>query len=177
MATTESAALRLPFRYRWVYAAKFLCGELKGKGNLEGPVQPGSYSTAINVHNPHTQPVAILKKAVLLYDDRHPELAIERPTPPARSDQPVIVELGPDWGLEIDCQDIRNVLLQGGPAGEPPPPAPVFIKGWVVVETFFDVALDVVAVYTSEAGGTAAKPVTPSLAIDRVVGNRVLLFP
>jgi hypothetical protein len=175
MATSASDALRLPFRHRYVYAAKFLCGELKASPKLEGPVRPGSYSTAINVHNPHSHPVAFAKKAVLLYDGRHPEGALERPMPPVRREQPVVVELGPDWGLEIDCQDIRRVLLEGDPAS-PPPPAPVFMKGWVVIETFLDVALDVVAVYTSASAGTPGT-VTPSLAIDRVAGNRVLLFP
>jgi hypothetical protein len=174
MTTTESEALRLPFHFGWVYAAKFLCGEAKANPKLEGPVQTGVYSTAINVHNPHRHPVSFLKKAVLLYDGRKPQEALERPTPPARTEKPVIVELGPDWGLEIDCHDIRQVLL-GGPAGNAPPP-PVFIKGWVVIETFVDAPLDVVAVYTSEAIGPPA-PVTPSLEIDRVVGNRILIFP
>jgi hypothetical protein len=173
MATTESEALRLPFRFGWVYAAKFLCGEARTNPKLEGPVQSGLYSTAINVHNPNRHTVAFLKKAVLLYDGRNPEEALERPMPPAH-EQHVVVKLEPDWGLEIDCHDIRQVLL-GGSAGKAPPP-PVFIKGWVVIETFVDSPLDVVAVYTSEAIGAPA-PVTPSLEIDRVVGNRILIFP
>ncbi len=173
MATTEAAA-QFPFRFRWVYSAKFLCGELQ-RMDLEGPVQPGSYATAINVHNPHAHDVALHKKAILLYDGRHPEQAVERPIPPVRSERPVIKNLGPDWGLEIDCRDIRERLLQGGP-NEPGPPAPTFIKGWVVIETFSDNPLDVVAVYTTEAEGAAAKGEAPSIAIERVVGNRVLLF-
>jgi hypothetical protein len=174
MATTESEALRLQLRFGWVYAVKFLCGEAKPNPKLEGPVQPGLYSTAINVHNPHRSAVSFLKKAVLLYDGRKPEEALERPTPPVRTEKPVVVELAPDWGLEIDCHDIRQVLL-GGPAGNAPPP-PVFIKGWVVIETFVDLPLDVVAVYTSEAIG-APGTTTPSLEIDRAVGNRILIFP
>jgi hypothetical protein len=134
-------------------------------------VQTGLYSTAINVHNPHRHPVTFLKKAVLLYDGRKPDEALERPMPPARTEKPIVIELRPDWGLEIDCHDIRRVLL-----GANAPPAPVFIKGWVVIETFVDSPLDVVAVYTSEAVGAPA-PLTPSLEIDRVVGNRILIFP
>ena len=173
MATTEAEAVRLQLRFGWVYAAKFLCGEARTNPKLEGPVQSGLYSTAINVHNPNRHPVRFLKKAVLLYDGRKPEEALERPMPPARKD-PVVVELPPDWGLEIDCHDIRQVLL-GGPAGNAPPP-PVFIKGWVVIETFVDMPLDVVAVYTTEAIAPPG-PATPSIDIDRVPGTRILLFP
>jgi hypothetical protein len=174
MATAETDAIRLPLRFGWVYAAKFLCGEARSNQKVEGPVQSSLYSTAINVHNPNRHPVKFLKKAVLLFDGRKPEEALERPTPPARVKEPVVVELEPDWGLEIDCHDIRQVLLGGSSLNAPPPP--VFIKGWVVIETFVDAQLDVVAVYTSEAVGAPA-PVTPSLEVDRVVGNRILIFP
>ena len=42
-----------------VYAAKFVCGVFDPDGTIdthpevEGPVRPGSYATAINVHNPN----------------------------------------------------------------------------------------------------------------------------
>jgi hypothetical protein len=177
MAATEQPAapppqFPWPLFFRYVYAAKFLCGELKRAGP-EGPVEPGSYSTAINVHNPHAHSVGIRKKAILLYDGRHPEEAVERPTPPVRRECPVIKELGPDWGLEIDCRDIREVLLTTA-AGEVGPPAPIFIKGWVVIETLSDAPLDVVAVYTVAPLGTKGQqPV--SIATDRIPGNRVFL--
>ena len=175
MATAESATqTQFPWRFKWVYSAKFLCGELT-RTEFEGPVQPGSYATAINVHNPHSHPVVLHKKAVLLFDGRHPKEAVERPIPPAHSDRPVIKELGPDWGLEIDCRDIRERLLRTGP-DQAGPPAPTFIKGWVVIETLSDHSLDVVAVYTTQAEGAAAPGEPPSIAIDRVPGNRVLLF-
>jgi hypothetical protein len=175
MAATEQARFPWPpwpQPFHYVYAAKFLCGDLKASG-AEGPVEPGSYATAINVHNPHPHPVAIRKKAILLYDGERPDEAVERPTPPVRGEQTVVQELGPDWGLEIDCPDIRNVLLRDA-AGQPGPRAPVFIKGWVVVETLADVPLDVVAVYTAgplERGVPAA----PSIATDRVPGARTVL--
>jgi hypothetical protein len=158
--------------YRYVYAAKFLCGQLAST-KTGGPVEPGSYSTAINVHNPHGVRVAIRKKAILLYDASKPEDALERPTPPVHGECPTIKELGPDYGLEIDCPDIRNVLLATSP-NQPGPQAPTFIKGWVVIETLADMPLDVVAVYTAAPLGTTGKqPV--SISTDRVPGNRVLL--
>jgi len=183
MATTEPASLThpqpqqfpWPLFFRYVYAAKFLCGDLKGgtAAAPEGPVEPGSYSTAINVHNPHGFRVGIRKKAILLYDARHPEQAVERPMPPVHGDCPVLKELGPDWGLEIDCRDIREVLLAAA-SGEPGPPAPTFIKGWVVIETLSDAPLDVVAVYTVAPLGTKGQqPV--SISTDRVPGRRLFL--
>lgn len=167
MATTEQ--LRPPFVYHWVYAAKFLCGELKpSEGAVEQPVEGGRYATAINVHNPGSRQVTFRKKAVLLFDGARPEEAVERPVPPGR---PLTRELPPDFGLEIDCRDIRQVLLRGvgGPQG---PPAPTFIKGWVVIETLVDAPLDVVAVYTTESLGAPATQ-APSIAVDRVIGNRL----
>jgi hypothetical protein len=175
MATPEAAAapqFPWPLFMRYVYAAKFLCGRLEGP-DVEGPVEPGSYSTAINVHNPHGHRVGLRKKAILLYDARHPEQAVERPIPPVHGQCPVIKELGPDYGLEIDCRDIREVLLRT-PSGDAGPPAPVFIKGWVVIETLADAPIDVLAVYTvAPLGATGKQPV--SITTDRVPGNRVFL--
>jgi hypothetical protein len=53
-----------------VYAAKFVCGYMPepSPATDEGPVEPGSYATAINVHNPNTKPVNFVKKAVLPFD-------------------------------------------------------------------------------------------------------------
>ena len=61
--------------------------------------------------------------------------------------------LEPDWGMEIDCPDIRTVLLQT-PAATPLS----FIKGWVVIKvppTPVKGAklLDVVAAYTAHDFG------------------------
>lgn len=152
--------------FRYVYAAKFLCGEWPPQERFEGPVQPGRYSTAINVHNPNGHPLDIRKKAILLFDGSRPQDALERPIPPARTEDPVLRQLGPDWGLEIDCRDIRETLL-GGAQGS-------FIKGWVVIETLSDAPLDVVAVYTV-APLVEGERQTPSIATDRVLGHHVRL--
>jgi hypothetical protein len=66
-----------------------------------------------------------------------------------------------DWGIEIDCSDIRNKLL-GGTA----PGAPTFIKGWVVIEVTPTLnrleprPIDVTVVYTSHGWDQSTK--TPS---------------
>ena len=72
------------------YAVKFACGDF-GKlipgsaANVpEGPVKPGDYQTAINVHNPSAGlTVGFVKKAVLLYSGTKPvpETAFEVEAP------------------------------------------------------------------------------------------------
>ena len=80
-----------------VYSAKFLCGPAFG---YEG-VQRGSYSTAVNVHNPHDGRVHIYKKAVIANREDEPRGKISA----FRK-----VVLGPDEAIEIDCIDICSLL-------------------------------------------------------------------
>lgn len=149
----------------FVYAAKFVCGSFGSEPALptvEGPVEPGSYATAINIHNPSPRDtVSFTKKAVLMFSVAEKDIG---PETPRRPSLPVVqAELPPDWGMEIDGPDIREVLLHQGP------PAPAFIKGWVVIESP-DFPLDVVAVYTAQALGGAGGV---SIAIDRVTATQV----
>jgi hypothetical protein len=137
-------------RARLVYAAKFLCGHLGPSDSgpmADAPIRPGGYATTISIHNPNSYPVAITKKAVLLADD--PSQEPEAPQPPT---PPHNLVLGPDWGVEIDCRDIREVLLSNEGLTVA---APTFIKGWVVLEATSP--LDVVVVHTAEGhqGGFA----------------------
>ena len=161
-----------------MYSAKFLCGPAFGK---EG-VQPGSYSTAINVHNPHDQTVYLYKKAVIAkreYEPRGRISGFRR------------VALRPDEAIEIDCIDIVGLFRGGGVPMVPPTqpgqpgagattpqqpalthlvapedqPTPqnqpsVFAKGFVVI--YATGSLDVVAVYT------ASTPVGFSLDVEYV---------
>ena len=156
-----------------MYSVKFLCGQYKrpldqglppllDPDQLEGPVKPGNYQTAINIHNPNGFPVRFGKKAVLLF----PSDAAT--TPPII---PIPETLDPNLGMEIDCPDIRLWLETSGITF----PAPMFIKGWVVLEDpriLFtrpdgtevigkEAPLDVVAVYTSH-GFTKAAVFVPS---------------
>jgi hypothetical protein len=160
---TDKAATTV---YGWVYAAKFLCGYQHPASPAEqGPVEGGRYATAINVHNPNRHTVGFVKKAVLLFDASRPHEAAEQPLPPLK---PLKGELAPGYGLEIDCRDIREVLLRG--AVGPGEPSFSFIKGWVVIETAADAPLDIVVVYTA---GSLSAPVdeAPSIAVDRVTGR------
>src|SRR5688572_20953086 len=88
-----------------VYAAKFLCGDLQPDNPPQpaGPVRPGRYSTAINIHNPNRREVEFIKKAVLLYNSTWPEAERERHEVPHGPERVIDgVRLLPDWGMEID---------------------------------------------------------------------------
>ncbi len=160
-----------------VYSAKFLCGPAFGG---EG-VQPGSYSTAINVHNPHNDTIYLFKKAVIAQREDEPR---------GRISNFRRVALGPDEAIEIDCIDIVRLF---GAQQETRVTAPTqqtqtllqttnvtpisslvsFIKGFVVI--YATAPLDVVGVYT------ASTPVGFSLDVEYIssstVGVRPILIP
>ena len=119
------------------YAVKFLCGSML-PSPVEGPVKPGNYQTAINVHNPNSRRVRFSKHAILLFDSDNPDMLFETPHRPEGA---IAVRLDGGWGLEIDCPAIRLELLQ-----DVTPPPTGFIKGFVVIAS--NQPLDVVAAYT-----------------------------
>ncbi len=119
------------------YAVKFVCG--KAEGDV---VAPGTYFTAINVHNPGTRGLGFRKKFAVA-------LPGERPGPVSRFFD---AKLGPDQAFEIDCRDI----LQRSETHSS------FLKGFVVLQTAQE--LDVVAVYTA-AGATGR---VESMELERV---------
>jgi hypothetical protein len=147
-----------------VYSAKFLCGPaLGGEG-----VQPGSYSTAINVHNPNNDTVYLFKKAVIAQREDEPRGRISA----FRK-----VALRPDEAIEIDCIDIARFFGAQQETGVTAPSqqtqtllqttavTPItslvkFIKGFVVI--YATAPLDVVGVYT------ASTPVGFSLDIEQI---------
>lgn len=80
------------------YTAKFVCRKPISPDTVMPPVAPGTYYTAINVHNPSNRSVGFRKKfAVALPCERAGEVRgfFE-------------AKLGPDEALEIDCQDILS---------------------------------------------------------------------
>ena len=162
-----------------VYSAKFLCGPARG---LEEGVQPGSYSTAINVHNPHNVAVYLFKKVVIAQREDEPRGRISA----FRK-----VMLNPDEAIEIDCIDIVRFFGAQQETGVTAPSqqtqtspqtiavptvtvrtleAPVrFIKGFVVI--YATAPLDVVGVYT------ASTPVGFSLDIEQIPRSTVGVLP
>jgi len=111
------------------YATKFVCGVSPGS-----IVAPGSYFTAINVHNPSVGTVTYKKKFTVAAPGK-PGPIRWQPDQTLRSDE----------ALEIDCPEI----LRGTSATATAQPR--FAKGFVVLESPSE--LDVVVVYTA-AGST-----------------------
>ncbi|NRD46043.1 hypothetical protein [Corallococcus exiguus] len=104
------------------YAVKFVCGKSEGK-----ILSPGTYFTAINVHNPTYKTIRLRKK-----------FAVGLPSEKSGAVTNVInAKLGPDCALEIDTEDILRHLGTDEP----------FAKGFAIIES--DVELDIVAVYTA----------------------------
>ena len=99
----------------------------------------------------------------------------EEPMPPG---QLIEASLKEDWGLQIDCSDIRSVLLKGTS-----PSAPTFIEGWVIIEVKGSGnqpeprPLDVTAVYTSHGWNQRTK--LPSYLgfatdVERILPRRII---
>ncbi len=114
---------------------------------------PGTYLTAVNIHNPNARAVQFRKKAVVTLPERNKDRG-----PVSRA---VVEVLGPDQGLEVDCQDVLGLLFPRTGPTAPPNLQTAFLKGFVVIEqeikTFregnqapspLDVPIDVVGVYT-----------------------------
>lgn len=128
-------------RGQLVYAAKFLCGTIPPKpGVPEFPgtgigdtafLSPGTYLTAVNIHNPDTIPVSFLKRAAV---SRH-QTQRHGPVSEFSGDT-----LRWDESLEVDCPDILRLLHDSLPLERH------FVKGFVVLRT--NAPLDVVGVYT-----------------------------
>jgi hypothetical protein len=104
------------------YAVKFVCGKSEGR-----ILSPGTYFTAVNVHNPTYATIRLRKKFAV-------GLPSEKAGPVTRFFN---AKLGPDQALEIDTDDILRHIGSNEP----------FAKGFVIIES--DTDLDVVAVYTA----------------------------
>src|ERR1700680_2052441 len=119
------------------YSVKYVCG-IPGVEAQRDAVKPGNYATAINIHNPNqlatTPPTQFTKHAVrALPEDM-------TPLPPG---PPVGETLPPDFAMEVDCQNIRDLLHL--------PPDMTFIKGFLVIlEPTGMSPLDVIGVYSAE---------------------------
>jgi hypothetical protein len=139
------------------YTAKFACG-VATTGNTM--VQPGTYSTTINIHNPHDdmfsqQPLTkFLKKAV----ESVPEG--KQLIPPSNF---VNDTLPNDYAEEVDCTIIRSLLGSTGTS---------FIEGYVVIIVpptpnslggYYTNELDVTGIYTDSKGAEQVRPANEHL--------------
>jgi len=121
MAKKASAATQVRFPFQ--YAVKFLCtSNIPGTSQTSSSVVPGTYQTAVNIHNPNSQPVRFRKK-----------IAVPGFEPSKFIDD----ALKPDHATKVDCSQIRDfgiVFIHGA-------------EGFLVIESAR--SLDVTAVYTA----------------------------
>ena len=113
------------------YVAKFVCGRPGSIETGSGAVAPGTYFTAINVHNITGNATANLRK-------RFASGQISEKV--GRASDFVSVSIPAGNTILIDCRDILSRL--GSPG---------FAEG--TVEIFSNVDLDVIGVYTTVGGG------------------------
>jgi hypothetical protein len=125
--------------YRFQYAAKFICtSNIPGTSQTSDSVLPGSYQTAVNIHNPGPRPAKLRVKVAL---------------GPRLISRYVNMGLRADEVNRIVCRHLRELfglrLIHGA-------------EGFLVVESTH--SLDVVAVYTA---GPVGSHVT-SIDVERV---------
>ena len=108
----------------------------------------GNYATVINIHNPWSATVALLKKVAPAAPEKYPDTML---IPPTRRFQD---KLPSDDGMSVDCTEIVNLLTLSGT-----PPTGTFIEGYLVIASYFgtgaanSAALDVVAVTPASDAG------------------------
>jgi len=144
-----------------VFSVKFVCGLNNTPVNLgalpsEPPVKPGNYATAVNIHNFHTFPVFLCKKAVLAPPEGCLNPAVATPGCfPSIVSNFRFVTLHADQAFEVDCNDIVNLLTPSLPAGTA---LPSFIKGFV----------ELVVLPQSNGSGAGSGGTSPSLSVTGV---------
>lgn len=117
------------------YAVKFVCGT-NARPNLSPAAAPGTYYTAINVHNPGNEAVPFVYKVALAEPGR--------PGRFTRLNSPF--RLAYDEATDVDCDQITRAL---DAASIPHGP---FWTGFFVIQSSTE--FDVVAVYTTAASRT-----------------------
>jgi hypothetical protein len=122
------------------YAAKFLCtSNIPGTSQTTTSLLPGSYQTAVNLHNPNSTTIRFRMKLALA--------SLEAP----QISSFIGGGLKPDQAGKVDCGDLQKFdlhLIHG-------------FEGFLVIESTH--SLDVVAVYTA---GT--KDGVTSMSVERV---------
>ena len=123
----KKALIRPAVRYRFQYAAKFLCtANIPGTSQTTTALLPGVYQTAVNIHNPQRKTVELRKKLALAGGG---------------ISKFVNQKLESDAAARVDCGDVPSFdlhLIHG-------------FEGFLVIESTH--SLDVVAVYTAGARG------------------------
>lgn len=124
------------------YALKVVCGRPD-----RSQVAPGTYFTAVNVHNGATDSVSVRLKVAPTGADMRP----------GRVSPFLSVTVRPDEAIEIDCAQVLKLSRVTG-----------FLKGFLVLQT--RTPIDVVAVYTASGRSEAVEV----LDVERVPARPLL---
>ena len=138
----------------FVYSVKFICGEQKNDCCGCSPVQPGRYSTEINIHNPENKNAPVLKRAIPLV---LASAVVGREPRSKQTTTKELIKLPPHSATMDDCCHLLETLLGAPPASS----LPLTIG---ILEIMSTVQLNVTAVYTAtaESGGG------PSIDVEQV---------
>lgn len=141
----------------FVYSVKFICGEQKDDCCGCSPVQPGRYSTEINIHNPENKNAPVLKRAIPLVLasavlGREPNF--KQPTTKE------LIRLPAHSATMDDCCHLLETLLGAPPASS----VPLTIG---ILEIMSTVQLNVTAVYTA----TAVTGGRPSIDVEQITAK------
>ena len=128
MATKKGSKAAIQ-RFRFQYAVKFICtANIPGTSQTTTSLLPGSYQTAVNIHNPNNDDVRFRMKLAS----------------PGQITDFMVDSLKPDGVAHVDCGSIRDFKIQ-----------PIHgFEGFLVIESLG--SLDVVAVYTAGMTGVAS---------------------
>lgn len=120
-------------RFAFQYAVKFLCtSNIPGTSQTTTSLQPGSYTTVVNIHNPNSKPAGFRMKLAL---------ATSTEIDPPLISTFIKETLKPDQATKVDCSRVGEFglqLIHG-------------FEGFLVIES--TLSLDVVAVYTAAKKG------------------------
>lgn len=145
----------------FVYSVKFVCGEQQSGCCGCGPVQPGRYSTEINILNPENKKGAVIKRAIPLVlagavSGREPKFRL----PETKE----LMILPPHTATMDDCCHLSEILLGA-------PPAKPLSLTIGVLEIISNVQLNVTAVYTATDGSGGR----PSIEVEQVAAKLLTL--
>lgn len=132
-------------RYRFQYAAKFLClANIPGTSLQSSSVLPGAYQTVINIHNPNERSARVRMKIAV--------------TTPSQVSKFVDTGLEADQAVKVDCDQVTRdfgiTFIHGA-------------EGFLVIESTR--SLDVIAVYT--AGARAGE--VASIDVEQIRERRI----
>ena len=136
-------------RFRFQYAVKFICTSNVPNTTQQTPsFLPGSYVTAVNIHNPNKRLVRFRMKIAAATSTEV--------NPPQISDF-LNEALKPDQATRVDCGRIREFNL----------PQIHGFEGFLVIESAQ--SLDVVAVYTAGKSGGGVDSIDVETVKERVL--------